>query len=63
MGAIVADPDRVDHVQTYGGGIGYHLGKDTRIGFNIDHNQRNSAIALHQYTGLQYGFSVTVGGG
>jgi len=63
VGAIVTDPDRVDHVKMYGGGIGYHLGKDTRIGFDIDQNQRESAIALHQYTGLKYGFSVTVGGG
>jgi hypothetical protein len=61
-GAIVAVLNRVDHVKSYGGGIGYHLGKDTRIGFNIDQTQRESVIALHQYTGLKYGFAVSYGG-
>lgn len=63
VGAVVVEADRVDHVKSFGGGLGYHLGKDTRIGFNIDQDHRESVILLHQYTGLKYGFSVTYGGG
>jgi hypothetical protein len=61
--ALAAVPltDRTDYVHTYGGGIGYHLGADMRIGFNIDHADRASGVALRRYTGLRYGTSVTYG--
>ena len=62
IGAVVVTADRVDHVKSFGGGLGYHLGKDTRIGFNIDKDQRDSVILLHQYVGIKYGFAVTYGG-
>jgi hypothetical protein len=61
VGAAVAVSDRTDHVRTYGGGIGYHLGRDIRIGFNIDHGNRTSGVAQRQYSGLTYGTSVTYG--
>jgi hypothetical protein len=60
-GAAVAISDRVDHIQTFGGGIGYHLGRDTRIGFNIDQSRRLSGITVRQFNGLSYGFAVTYG--
>ena len=60
-GAAVAAADRVDHINSYGGGIGYHMGRDLRIGFNVDRQQRTSVIDSRQYTGLKYGFAVTYG--
>ena len=60
-GAVVAVSDRVDRVQTFGGGIGYRLGSNTRIGFNIDQNRRTSGVELRQFKGLVYGFAVTYG--
>ena len=60
-GVVVAVSDRVDHVQTFGGGIGYHFGRDTRFGFNIDQSRRISAVDLRPFKGLSYGFAVTYG--
>jgi Putative beta-barrel porin 2 len=60
-GAAVAAADRTDHTTSYGGGIGYHMGRDVRIGFNIDKQQRDSAIESKQYNGLRYGVSLTYG--
>ncbi len=60
-GAVVDVSDRTDHVTAFGGGIGYHLSRDTRLGFNVEQDQRDSAVAIHQYTGLRYGFSLTYG--
>jgi hypothetical protein len=60
-GAVVALVDRTDHVRTYGGGVGYHFGKDTRLGFNIDQQTRESGVASRRYYGLRYGTSVTYG--
>ncbi|HUK36820.1 MAG TPA: outer membrane beta-barrel protein [Vicinamibacterales bacterium] len=60
-GAVVVDPDRTDRMQSIGGGIGYHLGRDMRLGFTVEQDRRQSPIASHEYTGLRYGFSVTYG--
>ena len=35
-GALVKAANRVDNVTSYGFGFGYHLGRDLRIGVNID---------------------------
>jgi len=61
IGAAVAIADRVDHVESVGGGIGYHLGQATRIGFNVDQNRRISGVDARRFKGLTYGFSVTYG--
>ena len=61
-GAVVTVPDRTDHVTTVGVGIGYHMGKDLRLSFNVDQNNRNTLVREHQYekfligTALTYGF-------
>jgi len=52
---------RTDVVHSYGGGIGYHFGRDVRIGFNIDHYSRTSDIAARKYDDLRYGTAVTYG--
>jgi hypothetical protein len=60
-GASVAAPDRTDHVTSFGGGVGYRFGRDVRVGFNIDKERRESAIASKTYNNLRYGFAVTYG--
>jgi Putative beta-barrel porin 2 len=60
-GAVVAVSNRVDHIETYGGGIGYHVGRDTRVGVNIDQYRRLSPVDGRQYRGLRYGIAVTYG--
>jgi hypothetical protein len=57
----VAAPNRVDFVQMYGGGIGYRLGTDVRIGFNVDQQHRSSPVLNREYHGLMFGTSVTYG--
>jgi hypothetical protein len=52
---------RVDHVRTYGGGIGYRMGRELRIGVNVDQVRRESPISKRHYSGLRYGTSVTYG--
>jgi hypothetical protein len=53
--------ERADHVQTFGGGVGYHVGRDVRIGFNIDKQTRESPVPYRRYHGLRIGMSVTYG--
>jgi hypothetical protein len=53
--------DRTDSIQSFGGGFGYRLGRDMRIGFNVDKQQRNSDLARHSYGGVRYGTTVTYG--
>jgi hypothetical protein len=60
-GAILAEPDRTDHVRFYGFGFGTHLGQDVRLGFNIDRERRTSVLAEREYKGLRYGSSLTYG--
>lgn len=57
--AVVADPDRVDHTRTYGGGLGYHFGPAVRLGFNLDQVKRLSVVDDRNYHGLRYGTSIT----
>lgn len=60
-GAVVAAPDRMDHVRLYGGGVGTHVGRDLRLGFNIDKVRRTSVLTEREYEGLRYGLSLTYG--
>jgi hypothetical protein len=61
VGATVAAGNRMDYVHTYGGGVGYRMGNDVRIGFNVDQQHRTSPVANREYHGLRYGTSVTYG--
>jgi hypothetical protein len=60
-GAAVLVANRVDNVRTYGAGVGYHMGKDVRLGFNVDKSQRISDVIGRQYSGLKFGAAVTYG--
>jgi hypothetical protein len=60
-GAAIAAANRIDHVRMYGGGIGYRLGRDARLGFNVDQQKRTSETARRQYDALRYGVAVTYG--
>ena len=53
--------DRVDHVLMYGGSVGYHVGPDLRIAFNVDQQTRDSEVDHQHYEGLRMGVSVTYG--
>jgi hypothetical protein len=59
VGALVAVSNRVDYIRTYGLGVGYHMSKDLRLGFNIDQQNRISDVTERRYDGLKYGTAVT----
>ena len=60
-GAVVAVPDRVDRVTTVGIGLGFHMGKDLRLAFNVDQNNRDTRKLEHQYEKFLLGTSLTYG--
>jgi hypothetical protein len=60
-GAVVLEPDRTDHVQSYGVGVGYHFGQSVRLGVDADHQRRTSPIPANHYKGMRYGTSLTYG--
>lgn len=53
---------RGDRLRTMGGGIGYRLGDNSRLGLNIEHTERLSSVEERRYTrrrilaSLTYGF-------
>jgi hypothetical protein len=51
--------DLVDHTRTYGGGVGYHLGVDLRLAFNVEHQSRVSGVDGRSYGALRYGTAAT----
>ena len=59
--AVVEAPDRVDDVNSYGIGFGYHMSPDLRIGVNLDQSKRRSPIDNRRYEGLRFGTAVTYG--
>jgi hypothetical protein len=61
IGVTAAARNRIDYVHTYGGGLGYHMGTDIRIGFNIDRQHRTSVVGNREYHGIRFGTSVTYG--
>jgi hypothetical protein len=60
-GDLGSTGDRIDRVRTYGGGVGYRIGRDLRIGFNVDQHERTSDLADRAYDGLRYGAVLTYG--
>ena len=43
------------------GSVGYRLGRDLRLGFNVDQQRRDSLIDERRYEGLKYGVAVSFG--
>ena len=58
-GVVIPLSNRVDSVRSYGGGIGYRLSRDLRLGFDVDHANRVSDVSQRQYDDLRFGLSVT----
>ena len=52
-------PGRVDYYNTWGGGIGYRVGRDIRVGFNIDSYHRESDVQRQNYRTIRGGMAVT----
>jgi hypothetical protein len=59
VGASVQMSNRVDRMRSVGGGAGYRLGADKRVGFTLDYLERQSGLESRRFEGLQYGFSIT----
>lgn len=53
--------DEVDNVKSYGAGVGLHLGKELRLGFNVDRIRRDSDVRIRRYENLKFGSSITYG--
>jgi hypothetical protein len=60
-GAAVEVANRTDAIHSIGVGVGYHLGKELRLGFNVDKVRRASDVEAIPYEGLKYGSSLTYG--
>lgn len=60
-GAVILSPDRVDRMQTYGAGIGFHMSKDLRLGVNVDKERRLSDLASRRFDNLKLSSAVTYG--
>jgi hypothetical protein len=60
-GALVEVSNRIDHLRSYGAGLGYHFGRNIRLSFNVDDTRRESQLTNHRYHGLRYGTSVIYG--
>jgi hypothetical protein len=44
-----------------GVGVGYRMGREMRIGFNVDRERRESPVQRRDYLGYRTGISVTYG--
>ena len=60
-GAADLLPDRVDTYDVVGTGVGLHVGRDLRFGFNVDRERRTSPVQQRFYEGYRAGISVTYG--
>ena len=61
IGAVVKVADRTDRVTTYGIGVGFHMGKDLRLAFNVDKANRDTQVVDHEYDNFKFGTALTYG--
>lgn len=54
-------PDRRVRFTRAGGGVGYHLGRDIRVAFNIDRDRREAPIEGRTYSAYRAGTAVSFG--
>ena len=52
---------RTDRVTTLGVGAGRVVGKDLRVGIDIDHVRRTSVVAVREYEGFKFGGTISYG--
>lgn len=55
----ITGPGREDRYRTWGGGVGYRVGRDIRVGLNVDYVQRKSEYESAAYDGIRGGMAVT----
>jgi hypothetical protein len=60
-GAPIEAANRSDAVHSKGLGVGYHMGKELRLAFNVDSTHRTSVVESRSYEGLKYGAALTYG--
>ena len=53
--------NRIDRIRVIGVGVGYLVGRDMRIGFNVNRERRESPVQRRDYLGYRTGISVTYG--
>jgi Putative beta-barrel porin 2 len=61
QGADVTVTDRSDHVSTYGVGVGFHMGTDFRLAFNVDKVNRDSRLEDRTFNNFKFGTALTYG--
>jgi Putative beta-barrel porin 2 len=55
-------PDRLDRSYVVGGGLGYELSDDFRVGLNVNYYGRSSnTVTFNEYTGLRFGAAISYG--
>jgi O-antigen ligase len=54
-------PNRLDRFELLGTGFGYRLGRDMRLGFDVDRERRTSPIQQRTFLGYRSGVSITYG--
>jgi hypothetical protein len=54
-------PHRVDSYNVRGAGVGFRMGREMRLGFNVDRERRTSPVRRRDYLGYRTGISVTYG--
>jgi hypothetical protein len=59
--ALLPVDARTDFIGRFGGGVGYTLGDDLRISFDVNSYYRSSEIPGREYGGVRAGISVTYG--
>ena len=56
-----SDERGTDAVRTYGGGIGFYLRPDVRLGCDLDYTERITHVFDHGHDSLLWGFNVSYG--
>jgi hypothetical protein len=59
--ALVASEQRTDYINRFGGGVGYAMGDQIRLGFDIHSYDRSSMDPNREYGAVRAGVSVTYG--
>jgi Putative beta-barrel porin 2 len=61
LGTTVPLTGGTDKVRSYRGGVGYHFGRDLRVGVTVEKQRRISDLPFRAFNGLRIGGSLTYG--